>query len=86
MIQMQTSDHSGNLGGELNLAAEVIQSSEQASDHVGAIAASEMIGAEIIVFDRSLSMCQAAVSIEETARMAFLAPRRVLRRKNWACR
>jgi len=35
----------------LNLAAEVIQSSEQAPDHLGAIAASEMIGTKIFVFD-----------------------------------
>jgi len=35
----------------LDLAAEVIQSSEQTLDRLGAIAASEVIGAKIFVFD-----------------------------------
>jgi hypothetical protein len=48
---MRTTDHSGSLSGELDLAAEIIESSEQASDRLGAIAASEVIGAKIFIFD-----------------------------------
>jgi hypothetical protein len=47
---MRTTDRSGSLSGELDLAAEVIQSSEQAPDRLGAVAASEVIGAKIFVF------------------------------------
>jgi hypothetical protein len=49
---MRTTDHSGSLSGELDLAAEIIESSEQASDRLGAIAASEVIGAKIGVHSR----------------------------------
>ncbi len=46
--------HSGSLGGEFDLAAEVIESSDQAPDRLGAIAASEVIGAKIFVLDAIL--------------------------------
>jgi hypothetical protein len=48
---MRTTDLSGSLSRELDLAAEIIESSEQASDRLGAIAASEVIGAKIFIFD-----------------------------------
>src|SRR6201987_1326110 len=47
---MRTTDLSGSLSRELDLAAEIIESSEQASDRLGAIAASEVIGAKIFIF------------------------------------
>src|SRR5215471_8152328 len=49
--EMQVTDGSDSLSSELDLAAEVIQLSEQAPDRLGAIAAREVIGAKIFVFD-----------------------------------
>ena len=48
---MQVTDGSDSLSSELDLAAEVIQLSEQAPDRLGAIAAREVIGAKIFVFE-----------------------------------
>jgi hypothetical protein len=83
MVQMRTTDHSGSLSDQLYFAAEVIESPDQALDRLGTIAASEVVDSKIYMYStRSLSMCQAALSIEAaTARMAFLAPRRALRRR-----
>ena len=84
---MQTTDDSGDLGGEFDLAAEVIESSEQTPDRLGAIAANEVIGAEIFVFDPILEHVPSGIEHRGGDREnGFLAPRRALRRRNWACR
>jgi hypothetical protein len=78
---------SGSLSGEFDLAAQVLESSDQALNHLGAIAASEVIGAMIFVFDSILEHMPSSREDRGGDREnGFLALRRALRRRNWGCR
>ena len=45
---MQTIYRSGGVSGEFDLAAEVIEASDQALDRLGAIVTSEVIGTKVL--------------------------------------
>ena len=68
-----------------HLAAEILKAFEKAADGLGAILAVEVFAAEVVVLGAVAQHVEGGGEHEAaTARMAFLAPRRALMRRNWA--
>lgn len=83
---MMTTD-SSSLGSDLNIAAQVIEAPHEPQDGFEAIASSEVVGTEVTILDAVLQhVPDGGEHGAATARMAFFAPRRLRRRRNWACK
>lgn len=71
-----------------NITAEILKPLDKTADGLGAVLPIEVLAAEVVVLGAVAKHIEGCGEHLEaaTARMAFLAPRRALMRRNWARR